>query len=110
MPSEIHQDDIGTRFLMTVKDGSDLVMDFTKSDSLRLDITNPESYSISDVDHMVVVKDDGVNTRIYFDADGNHQYTPGEDSIALMGVTSGTQEGYTSLVSLIQDGYSIIVS
>ncbi len=40
MPSQIHQDDVGTRFLMTVKDGSDLV-NISGAVSLRVDIRKP---------------------------------------------------------------------
>ncbi len=43
MPSEeIHQNDIGTRFLLTVKDGSDFV-DISGASALRLDFRKPSS-------------------------------------------------------------------
>ena len=46
MPSEIHQNDIGTRFLMTVKDGSDLV-NISGALSLRVDIRKPSDSIIN---------------------------------------------------------------
>lgn len=46
MPSEIHQNDIGTRFLMTVKDGSDLV-NISGALSLRVDIRKPSDTIIN---------------------------------------------------------------
>jgi hypothetical protein len=46
MPSEIHQNDIGTRFLMTVKDGSDLV-NISGALSLRVDIRKPSDTVIN---------------------------------------------------------------
>jgi len=42
MPSEIHQDDIGTRFLLTVKDGTEVV-NISGATSLRLDIRKPST-------------------------------------------------------------------
>ena len=46
MASEIHQDDVGTRFLMTVKDGSDLV-NISGATSLRVDIRKPSDTLIN---------------------------------------------------------------
>lgn len=46
MASEIHQDDIGTRFLMTVKDGSDFV-NISGATSLRVDIRKPSDTLIN---------------------------------------------------------------
>ena len=46
MPSEIHQNDIGTRFLMTVKDDSDLV-NISGALSLRVDIRKPSDTIIN---------------------------------------------------------------
>jgi hypothetical protein len=40
MPSEIHQNDIGTRFLFTVKDGSDLV-NISGATALEVDFRKP---------------------------------------------------------------------
>jgi len=46
MPSEIHQNDIGTRFLLTVKDGSDLV-DISEASALQVDFRKPSDTVIS---------------------------------------------------------------
>ena len=46
MPSEIHQDDVGTRFLMTGKDGSDLV-NISGALSVRGDIRKPSDIVIN---------------------------------------------------------------
>ena len=46
MPSEIHQDDIGTRFLLTVKDGNDLV-DISSATALEVDFRKPSDVVIN---------------------------------------------------------------
>lgn len=46
MPSEIHKDDIGTRFRLTVKDGADLV-NISGALSLRVDIRKPDDSVIN---------------------------------------------------------------
>src|SRR6056300_138382 len=40
MPSEIHQNDVGTRFLLTVKDGSDVV-NISQATSIVVDFRKP---------------------------------------------------------------------
>jgi len=46
MPSEIHQNDIGTRFLLTVKDGNDLV-DISSATALEVDFRKPSDAVIN---------------------------------------------------------------
>jgi hypothetical protein len=46
MPSEIHQNDIGTRFLLTVKDGTDLV-DISSATALDVDFRKPSDTVIN---------------------------------------------------------------
>jgi hypothetical protein len=46
MPSEIHQDDIGTRFLMTVKDGSDFV-NISGATALQVNFRKPSDAVIN---------------------------------------------------------------
>ena len=46
MPSEIHKDDVGTRFQLTVKDGADLV-NISGATSLRVDIRKPSDTVIN---------------------------------------------------------------
>jgi len=48
MPSEIHQNDIGTRFLLTVKDGSDLV-NISGAVGLQVDFRKPSDTLVSRV-------------------------------------------------------------
>ena len=66
MPSEIHQNDIGTRFLMTVKDGSDLV-NISGATALEVDFRKPSDTIIN---RSALRFDDGssVSGVMYYDA------------------------------------------
>ena len=65
MASEIHQNDIGTRFLLTVKDGSDLV-NISGATSLQVDFRKP---SDTVVNRSALRLDDGssVSGVMYYD-------------------------------------------
>jgi hypothetical protein len=65
MSSEIHKDDIGTRFLLTVKDGSDLV-NISGATALQVDFRKPNDSIINRVGLRL---DDGssVSGVMYYD-------------------------------------------
>lgn len=66
MPSEIHQNDIGTRFLLTVKDGADLV-NISGATALQVDFRKPSDTVIN---RSALRFDDGssVSGVMYYDA------------------------------------------
>ena len=66
MPSEIHQNDIGTRFLLTVKDGTDLV-NISGATALQVDFRKPSDTIIN---RSALRFDDGssVSGVMYYDA------------------------------------------
>jgi len=66
MASEIHKDDIGTRFLLTVKDGSDFV-NISGAAALQVDIRKPSDTIIN---RSALRLDDGTSASgvMYYDA------------------------------------------
>lgn len=66
MPSEIHQNDIGTRFLLTVKDGSDYV-NISGATALEVDFRKPSDTVVTRAANRF---DDGsaVSGVMYYDA------------------------------------------
>ena len=66
MPSEIHVNDVGTRFLVTVKDGDDLV-DISSASALTLSFRKPSDTIIN---KSGVTLSDGSATSgvVYYDA------------------------------------------
>ncbi|MCP3699396.1 MAG: hypothetical protein GY920_12690 [Aliivibrio sp.] len=66
MPSEIHQNDIGTRFLLTVKDGSDLV-NISGAIALQVDFRKP-SDTISNRSALRLDDGSSLSGVMYYDA------------------------------------------